>query len=222
MWGTGRAVNVSLCFVPSPRGSSLHVTLIKFSGERTSWETDPIIKVCGCKCVPLLWTDPEFTDPANIWHNFCFEFCCSFQPVWREIPQCVFCQLVCLPSVRHSPGKDQTLIYKSRLWWTVRVEACPAIPPSVSKSFASLFDVPVPQCCWVRCPQLFFAFIPCQSSWHQSRVCINQCSPDCMKWFCHSRRTLSPPNTQLQHRLLMWIFWRFEYKERRQSSFPAL
>lgn len=117
-----------------------------------------------------------------------------------EIPWCVFCQLVCcLPSVRRSPGKDQTVIYKSPLWWTVRVEACPAIHPSVSKSFASLFDVPAPQCCWVWCPQLFFAFIPCQSSWYQSRVCINKCSPVCLKWFCHSR-TLSIPNTTTKQR----------------------
>lgn len=87
---------------------------------------------------------------------------------------CVLCQLVCrLPSARRSPGKDQTAIYKSTLWQTVRVEACPAILRSVSKSFASLFDVPAPRCSWVWWSQLLFAFIPCLSSWHQSRVCIN-------------------------------------------------
>lgn len=61
-------------------------------------------------------------------------------------------------------------------------------PLCTKKSFTSLFDVPAPRCCWVWCSQLFFAFIPCQSSWHQSRVCINECSPVGMKWFCHSRR----------------------------------
>lgn len=140
-----------------------------------------------------------------------------------EIPWCVFCQLVCcLPSVRRSPGKDQTVIYKSPLWWTVRVEACPAIHPSVSKSFASLFDVPAPQCCWVWCPQLFFAFIPCQSSWYQSRVCINKCSPVCLKWFVTQEHSASQTRLQNRGRMLIWVIWRWHTQWQKKVQMCSL
>ncbi len=32
---------------------------------------------------------PWVTGPANIWHNFCFDFCCFFQLTWRDTLMCV-------------------------------------------------------------------------------------------------------------------------------------
>lgn len=152
----------------------------------------------------------------NIWHDF-FVLTRRFSLSYRgEIPRRLVLSAgaAAYPFVRRSPGKDQTAIYKSTLRWGVRAEARPEILASVSKSLAPLFDVPAPRLCGVCCPQLLFflpfhAFIPCQSSWHQSRVCINECSPVGMKWFCHSRRTLSTPNTWLQNTgwVLMWVFF---------------
>lgn len=66
----------------------------------------------------------------------------------------------------------------------------------------------------VRCPSSFFFFHPNprQSSWHQSRVGINERSPVGVKWFCHSRRRLSTRNTRLPDalRVLMRLFRRWE------------
>lgn len=58
-----------------------------------------------------------------------------------------------------------------------------------------------------------------QSSWHQSRVCMNECSPVCMKCFCHSKRTPSTPDVWLQNRgrMLMCVFGRHAYMVTRES-----
>lgn len=118
------------------------------------------------------------------------------------------------------PGKDQTVIYKSTVvncqGWSL---SC--YPPlCIKKKHAFLFDVLAPQCCWVWCPQLFFAFIPCQSNCHQSRVCINESSPVCMKRFCHSGRTLSTTNITLKNRvqMLMLVFLTYVYRMTREAQ----
>lgn len=87
--------------------------------------------------------------------------------------------LVC----RVSPRKDQKVIYKSALWWTVKPEANPASPP------LSLM--------WwhLDAARLSSAFIPLSVQLTSVRVCVNQRSPVCMKspW----RRALGTPATWL-------------------------
>lgn len=104
----------------------------------------------------------------------------------------------------------------------VSAESCPAVLPLLRQkkeresekkrnSASSLMWRRCRGAAGVRCPSSFFLFPlffhsnPRQSSWHQSRVGINERSPVGVKWFCHSRRRLSTRLADAQ-RVLMRLF----------------
>lgn len=191
-------------------GLILHGAMMKFLAERihekpiTSSKYNSLSASFCCAWV---------TGPANIGHNFCFDFCCFFQLKWRDTLICVLsaCVLLTFCAVfaweRPNSNLQKQTVVNCQGW------SLSCYPPLCIKKLCFSLWCAGTSVLLGMMPPAFLAFIRCQSSWHQSRVCINECSPVCMKWFCHSRRTLSTPNIRLQNRgrMLMWVFWRYAY-----------
>lgn len=126
--------------------------------------------------------------------------CCFFQLTWSDTLMCVLsaCLLLTLCVAfaweRLNSNLQKHTVVNCQGW------SLSCYPPlCIKKLCFSLWCAGTLVLLGMMPPAFLCIHPPCQSSWHQSRVCINECSPVCMKWFCHSRTALSTPNTWLQN-----------------------